>query len=289
MEGAIAVRARDLSVSPLTWVLRTGAIAALMVFLYASVMLDLASEWWTQSESSYGILIPPFALYIAHLNRKAILRIPAEADWRGLGLILSGCLLLLTGQLAAEFFLSRISFVVVLAGLVWTFWGYRRLQSLAFPLILLMTMVPLPGIVYNLAAAPLQLFASKVSTVLAQALGISIYRDGNIIHLATTSLGVAEACSGLHSLCALSVASLLLGFLNGGSIWARILMFLISIPLAIVVNVMRVTGTAILADYNLEFALGYYHAFSGWLVFVMGLMLLWLTGKFLIRFTESRT
>src|SRR5262249_39742003 len=155
---------------------------------------------------------------------------------------------------------------VLLAGLTWTFWGAPRAQSLGFPLVLLATMVPLPAIVYNMVAAPLQLFASQVATSLAQALGVSIYRDGNIIHLANTSLGVAEACSGLHSLSALVVGSLLLGFLEDASITGRILLCLISIPLAVAVNVLRVAGTAVLADYRLEFAEGFYHAFSGWLV-----------------------
>jgi exosortase len=142
-------------------------------------------------------------------------------------------------------------------------------------------MVPLPGIVYNTLAAPLQLFASGVATSLAQSLGVSIYRDGNIIHLANVSLGVAEACSGLNSLSALVVASLLLGFLEDAPVIGRVLLLLISVPLAIAVNVLRVAGTALLADYDMEFAMGFYHLLSGWLVFVLGFGLLWLIGKLL--------
>lgn len=117
----------------------------------------------------------------------------------------------------------------------------------------------------------MQLFASRVATDLAQALGVTVFRDGNIIHLAQISLGVAEACSGLSSLSAMVVASLLLGFLAEASIPGRILLLVLSVPLAIAVNVLRVSGTAVLADYQTEFALGFYHAFSGWLVFLVGL------------------
>jgi exosortase len=148
-------------------------------------------------------------------------------------------------------------------------------------------MVPLPTIVYNTAAAPLQLFASTMATDLAQMLGVSIFRDGNIIHLANASLGVEEACSGLHSLSALLVASLLLGFLERVAIFGRILLFVLSVPLAIAVNVVRVTGTALLADYHLEYAMGFYHSFSGWLVFVVGFGVLWLVGKLLFRLTRT--
>ncbi len=118
-------------------------------------------------------------------------------------------------------------------------------------------------------------------------LGVSIFRDGNIIHLATTSLGVEEACSGLHSLPALVVGSLLLGFLANASILGRILLLVISIPLAIAVNVLRVTGTALLADYRPEFAMGFYHSFSGWLVFVLGFGALWLIGQVFFKLTRK--
>ena len=108
------------------------------------------------------------------------------------------------------------------------------------------------------------------ATRLAQALGVSIYRDGNIIQLASTSLGVAEACSGLSSLTALMVASLLLGFLVCSRLWTKVGLFVAAIPLAIAFNILRIAGTAVLADYHHEFAMGFYHSFSGWLVFVGG-------------------
>jgi exosortase len=263
-----------------------GAITALVTLLFTDVLVDLATEWWTHDEASYGMLIPPFVVYFASLKREAIRLIPAEQDSTGLWPLLGACVVFLLGRLAGEFFLTRISFVLVLGGLVWTFWGAARLRALAFPLVLLTTMVPLPGIVYNTVAAPLQLLASRVAAEFAQLLGVSIYRDGNIIHLATTSLGVAEACSGLHSLSALVIGSLLLGFLEDASLAGRILIVLISVPLAIGVNVLRVTGTAILADFKPELAMGYYHSFSGWLVFVIGFGLLWLIAKPVIRWTR---
>jgi exosortase len=194
----------------------------------------------------------------------------------------------LLGGLAAEFFLSRISFVLVLAGLTWTFWGWARFRTLLFPFILLATMVPLPAIVFTTVAAPLQLFASALATNFAQLLGVSIYRDGNIIYLANTSLGVAEACSGLNSLSSLAVASLLLGFLENASWAGRALLFALSIPLAILVNVIRVTGTAVLADHKPAFAVGFYHTFSGWLIFIVGFGMLWLLAKLVFRFTRTQ-
>jgi|HubBroStandDraft_6_1064221.scaffolds.fasta_scaffold736725_1 exosortase len=277
---------REISWSALGW-MATAAIVGLVALMFTEILLDLASEWWNYAEASYGMLVPPMALYIAYLQRDRTFSFPAQPTLRGLWLLGFGCLVLLSGKLAGEFFLARISFVLVLAGLVWTFWGGNRLRTLAFPFVLLATMVPLPVLVYNALAAPLQLLASKIATDLAQAVGVSIYRDGNIIHLATTSLGVEEACSGLHSLPALIVGSLLLGFLANATILGRVLLLLVSIPLAIAVNVLRVTGTAILADYRPEFAEGFYHSFSGWLVFVGGFGALWLVARLFFGWTRK--
>ena len=284
--AAVALETTERSrLDTFAWI-KIALIVVLFGALYIGIIPDLAQEWWTVDASSYGMLVPPITLYIVYLRRETTLSIPAQSDLRGLTLLSLGCLVFLAGKLSAEFFLARISFVILLAGLTWTFWGFKRFKSLAFPFILLATMVPLPGIVYNTAAAPLQLFASSIATTVAQAFGVSIYRDGNVIHLATTSLGVAEACSGLNSLSALVVGSLLLGFLEDASILGRMLLFGLSIPLAIAVNVLRVAGTAILADYHMEFAMGFYHMLSGWLVFVLGFGLLWLTGKFVFRWTK---
>jgi exosortase len=268
-------------------VLQLAVLIALVAALYVPVISDLALEWWTVDASSYGMLVPPIVLYIAYQQRHITLSIPARSDLNGLWLILVACSLYLLGRLAAEFFLSRLSFVVLLAGLTWTLWGFARFRTLLFVLILLATMVPLPGIVYNMAAAPLQLFASKIAADLSQLFGVSIYREGNIIYLANVALGVAEACSGLNSLASLVVASLLLGFIDEASMLGRILLFLLSLPLAIVVNVIRVTGTAVLADYRPEFAMGFYHTFSGWLIFVLGFFMLWLVAKGVFRLTRT--
>jgi exosortase len=262
-------------------------IGGLMAVLYAVVVSDLAAEWWTQPAASYGMLIPPIVLCIAYLRRDNTFAIPVRPGLKGLWLVALGCALLLLGGLAGEFFLSRISLVVVLAGLVWTFWGWSRFRSLWSLFALLATMVPLPALVYNAAAAPLQLLASSLATHLAQSLGVSIYRDGNVIYLANISLGVAEACSGLQSLSAIVVASLLIGILENAVALGRILLFLFSVPLAIAMNIFRITGTALIADYHADFAMGFYHMFTGWLVFVVGCGALWQAAKLIFRWTRT--
>ncbi len=267
--------------------LKVGLIAALVIVLFANVLASMAHDWWTDPAWSQGLLLPPLALYIAWLQRSRILSVPAQPNPRGLFLTAFACLTFLIGTLASEEFTARISFVILLAGLIWTFWGRGRLRTLAFPLLLLASMVPLPALLYNTLAAPLQLFASDLGSQLAQAAGISVFRDGNIIQLANISLGVEEACSGLNSLSALCVGALLFGYSACSGLTCRIIVFLIAIPLAITINVLRVAGTAILADYNQSFAMGFYHMFSGWLVFVAGAASLYLFARLLHAIAEG--
>src|SRR5437868_551094 len=144
-------------------VLQIAVIVSLIAAVYANVLLDLASDWWNEPSLSQGLLIPPSALYVAWMRRRYTLALPVVPSAYGLLLMTVACGSLFLGKLAAEFFLARISFVLLLAGLVWTFWGTGRLRTLTFPFLLLATMVPLPTLVYNTFALPLQLLASHMA------------------------------------------------------------------------------------------------------------------------------
>jgi exosortase len=259
-------------------------IGGLLTLLYWNTVAGLVTDWW--SESSHGLLVPPLVGYIVWLRRRTLAGTPACTDSRGLVLLAFGCALLMFGQFAGEFFISRVSIVVVLAGLIWTFWGMARFQTVGLPLLLLLTMVPVPLLVYNAAALPLQLLASAVATAIAQWAGVVVFREGNVIHLAQVSVGVAEACSGLRSLGSLIVMGLLVGFFLCKRFHSRLLLVLLAIPIAITVNVFRVSGTAILADYDYRLAMGFYHTFSGWLVFLAGMALMIGAAKLIYRWLD---
>jgi exosortase len=264
-----------------------GVILLLLGVLYMGVVRELVQAWLTETGASHGILIPPLVVYVVWTKRDALREAGVQPDDRGIWVLFGGAMLYLLGIFGAEFFMTRVSLLVLLAGFILTFWGRARLSVLAFPLLLLVTSVPVPQLIYKKLAGPLQLFASAVATDSAQIFGISVYRDGNIIHLANASLGVEEACSGLHSLSALTIGALLVAFLNLSRKSMRAILFFSSIPIAIAANVLRVTGTAVLAEYRLDLAMGFYHSFSGWLVFVVafGGLMLFCTG---LRAMESR-
>jgi exosortase len=264
---------------PLQRWLAPSVAAGLVAALYSGTVPGLVLDWWTRPDFSHGLLIPPLALYLAWLRREEVLAAPAAEDSRGLLVVLAACVAFLAGKAGAEFFLTRVSLVILLAGLLWTFWGLERLKRLGFPLVLLATMVPVPAIVFNLLAAPLQLLASEAATRTLQGLGLAVYRDGNIIHLPEISLGVAEACSGLRSLFSLLVMALLVGYWRCRRPAARALLVLAAVPVAVGANVARIAATGLLADHNPQVAMGFYHYFSGWLLFLGGLGVLLLVSS----------
>jgi len=265
---------------------KIGVIAVLTLALYADILARWALHWWTDDSYSHGLLIAPLALYLAWRKWKEAC-VPSEPSSLGIWVILTACAMCLMGRLGAELFLSRISFLVLLAGLIWTFHGVLGLRRLSFPLLLLASVVPPPVIVYNNVAAPLQLLASWAAVGVVQLTGISVYRDGNVIQLANTSLGVAEACSGLRSLESLTVAALLLGYMDCTTVRTRIALLLAAVPIAVLFNIARVTGTAVLAEYDPDLATGFYHAATGWIVFAAGFCLLRFSSKLLRYLLEG--
>lgn len=263
-------------------------LGGLLVLLFWDVVPAMANVWWTDEAYSHGLLIPPLAIYVAWLNRDDVLAAPAVSDSRGLVLAAAGCGIHLLGRLGAEFFLTRVSLVLILAGIILTYWGMARLWKLSFSLILLATMVPIPQIVYNKLAAPLQLFASSMASNTLELMGVAIFRDGNVMHLSGISLGVAEACSGLRSISSLSVLALVIGYFVCSSVGVRGLLFFMSFPVAIAVNVMRIVITALFAQENPALAEGFFHSFSGWVVFLVGFAFIYGIAVVFARLERSR-
>lgn len=274
---------------PSAWTLvQIVLLVTVVTLLYFRILADLAEDWWMDPGASQGLLIPPLALYMAWLRRDITLSRPKVADAAGLIACGIACLTYLVGRLGAEFFLSRLSFVMLLAALIWTFWGRIRLRTLALPLLLLTTMIPLPQMVFTRLSLPLQLFASSMATSLVQIAGVTVHRDGNLINLAEISLGVSEACNGLNSLSALVVASILISYMVLRRNPLRFTVILSSLPISVFLNVIRIAGTAIGADYHTELALGFFHVFSGWLIFVVGFTSLYGVAIVLRLFQDRR-
>ncbi len=237
---------------------------------------------------SHGFLIPIVSLYFVYERRKQLSALSLSSNWAGLGLIIFGILLLLLGNLATEYFTMRFSLLVVLGGILFFLLGREFFKNLLFPLIFLIFMIPIPSILMDRITFPMQLFASKVAAGTLYLIGIPVLREGNVMLLANTSLEVAEACSGIRSLISLLALSVVFAYLSQRVTWKRIILVLSTFPIAIVANAARVSGTGILAHhYGDRVAQGFFHGFSGWILFVVAFICLFVVGSLLSRIKRS--
>jgi len=176
--------------------------------------------------------------------------------------------------LGAELFLARTAFIESIIGITLFLGGTYALRVLAFPIMLLFFMVPIPAIIYNRITLPLQMFASQVAEAVLSLVGIPVLRDGNILELASQRLSVVEACSGIRSLLSLSFLSLVYAYFFDGKVWMRWALLIAVVPIAIIANAGRVTLTGILSEIKPELAHGFFHTASGWVIFMIALVII---------------
>lgn len=277
----------------MTWRLRDilplGLALASFGVLYAGVLRDLVGAWATDDNYSHGFLIVPVAAYLAWERRGVLRATPLAPSLLGLVGVAVGLVWLVAGTLGAELFLSRSSLLWLLAGAIVFLFGWRHLRILAFPLAFLVLMIPIPAIIFNRIAFPLQLFASRVGAGGLGALDIPVLREGNVIVLASITLEVAEACSGIRSLVSLLTLGIVLGYFMESRTWARVAIAAATIPIAVVSNGLRVAGTGVAAHYyGRAAAEGFMHEFSGWLVFLVAFALLLLVQQGIARLFPLR-
>lgn len=274
-------RGRDL------WV--AGALCAGVVVLYSGVLAGLARQWGTDDNYSHGFFVLPLAAFFAWEQRAALRSAQRRPSASGLLLVAVSLLILLAGRLGAELFLTRVSLIGLLAGIVWYVWGREHLRILAFPIAFLLLMVPLPAILFNKIALPLQLLASRVGETAIAAAGIPVVREGNVLQLPTRDLEVAEACSGIRSLVSLVMLGIVLGYFTERRTGARLIIALAAVPIAIAANAARVAGTGLASELvSPAAAEGFFHAFSGWLMFVVAFSGLMLVQRLISVWASSR-
>jgi exosortase len=248
--------------------------SVLMIAAYFPVLQHLVEQWSTDEDVSHGFFVPLVAAFIVWQRRDKILALDYKPAWWGLGVMAWGALQGYVGMLGAELFLQRTSFLISLAGLLLVIGGTRLVRVLAFPLLLLPFMIPIPAVIYNQITFPLQLFASQVAETVLSLFGIPVLRDGNVLELASQKLSVAEACSGIRSLLSLSFLSLVYAYFFDKRVWMRWVLLVATVPIAILANSGRVTITGILSEINPELAQGFFHSLEGWIIFLIALVML---------------
>lgn len=300
------------------------ALAAALCFLYASVLAKLGHDWWTDENYSHGLLIPLIIAYILWMERGRLARAQGQPRlWWGGSLVLCALCALWVGTAGAELFVQRVSLVLILAGIVIYFWGFKLLRLTLVPLALLLLAIPIPAIIFNQIAFPLQLFASRCAVRVMRIFDLPVLRQGNVIELmprgasVSKKLEVVEACSGIRSLMTLVTLAVVFAYFtyprSGGGdktgeerrqslmasfksygFWRSVIIILSAVPIAITTNALRVSGTGVLAYYyGSKVADGFFHYFSGWVVYIVAFILLFAFGWLLDRlhrlFTKPRS
>ena len=279
-------------------------IIVAIAFAYATVLAKLSRDWWADENYSHGLLIPFIIGYILWVGRDKFASARTNASvWLGGAAVAIALLALWAGVAGAELYTQRMSLVLLVAGIVVYFWGLQLLKLILIPLFLLILAIPIPAIIFNKIAFPLQLFASRCAVWSMQMLGIPVLRQGNVIELkplnsfATKKLEVVEACSGIRSLMTLITLAVVFAYFThpnsdpdhpktGRYGMLRSAIIVISaVPIAILTNALRVSGTGVLAHYyGTQVADGFFHSFSGWVIYIVAFLILFGVGWLLDRF-----
>ena len=252
-----------------------------IAILYADVVQELVRVWSTDTNYSHGFLIPPIAAFLAWERRNRFLSAPPRPARAGLVVIGASALVLALGGGA---FLSRISLVAALGGAALAIFGWSRFRAIAFPLAILLLMIPLPAPVFERLESPLQLATSVLSEAMIRTVGIPVFRDGNLLALGNVTLEVAKECSGIRTSISLVVLGLAFGYSADTRRWPRLLVLGLTVPVVVLTNAIRVAATAVSAHYfGRETATGFLHDLYGWLAFAAAFATLFLIHHLLVR------
>jgi len=255
-------------------------LLGLTIFVYYDVVARLIHQWSNDPNFSHGFIVPLFSAFIVWTQRRELVGLPVKPSNWGFVIIAGSLLMVIVGSLGAELFVARVSLVLLLGGMVIFLLGWQHFRVVLFPWLFLFLMVPIPAIIFSQLTLPLQTLAAKLATVALQAVGIPVLREGNVIALPAMPLEVAEACSGIRSLLSLGTLAIIYGYFLETKLWPRLLIALAAIPIAVLANGFRIFGTGVLVQYwDADKALGFFHEFSGWLVFIVSMMLLFLIHK----------
>lgn len=252
------------------WLLPAAAVLLAVVLSNWGTLHGLVREWLANEDFSHGLLIVPVCLVVGWQKRAELRRAAFRTDWRAVPLLAAAVGISIVGELGAELFTVRLSLLLLVIGSIWLLFGAEVVRILRFPLALLFLMLPLPGFVYRNLTFSLQLLASALSVLSLQALGLSAYREGNVIDLGFTTLQVVEACNGLRFILPLLTMGVLFAYFGQRSLWKKLALVAATVPIAILANVIRIAGTGLLAmKWGPGAAEGFFHSFSGWLVFMV--------------------
>ncbi|MGO8763476.1 MAG: exosortase C-terminal domain/associated protein EpsI [Desulfobaccales bacterium] len=256
-------------------------LLSVLVWSYWPILVTLIKYLYRDDDYSFGLLIPFVVAYIVHLKWPEIQQKAWQPSWLGLLIIGFGFCLYLFGEILTSVYIPCFSFVVVLAGLLFLVGGGELVRLMSFPLLLLFLMIPSKTLIIRQISLHLQLISSILAAVILNGLGVPVLRQGNILDLGVRQLQVVAACSGLRYILSLLTLGLIYCFFYQRRFWKAAFLIVSLIPAAIIANALRVAAMALVPALQEE---GFWHEFTGWLIFIgcFGVLILinWILNSF---------
>lgn len=235
-----------------------------LIWIYKNTLFVLVRTLMVNEDYSYGLLLPFVSIYILYLRWPNIKQVRLQPSLSGLLIIIIGFIMFIFGKIAFDSFTPQLSFVVVLTGSVLFFGGTDLLRAVSFPLLLLYLMLPLPNMLTSKITLPLQLISSKLAAQYLRILGMPVVREGNVIDMGARQLQVVSACSGLRYFLSMIALGTIFCYFYQRRFWKILLLAIVLIPTVIVANALRVAAMGLFPALQA----GFWHGFSGWLIFL---------------------
>jgi exosortase D (VPLPA-CTERM-specific) len=270
--------------------------AGMLGYMYADSLRYMVGQWEAE-DYSHGFFIPFISAFLIWQGRKRLVGMDVHPSWWGPSIILLGLFLYVVGNYATLYIALHLSLWLVIVGLVLSFVGVQGTRAITFPLLYLLMCIPLPVFLQGSLSESLQLLSSTLGVGCLQLVGITAFREGNVIDLGPIQLHVVEACSGIRYLLPLTALALLCAHLFRDRMWKRVVVVLSALPISVFINGLRIGIVGLLVElYGPQAAEGFLHLFEGWVLFMaslgfliaeMWLLARWepLAGPFLDRFT----
>ncbi len=278
----------------LLWIVSAILGAAAFAYIFRDGLIYMI-ERWDQEEYSHGSLIPIITLFLIWQKKDALAAIGAgtslvgPAAWIGTLIVAGGIFVGLVGELSTIYLIIQYGFLMTILGVAMTLVGFRGLALIWAPLLYLVFMVPLPSFLYANLSAELQLISSELGVAFVRWFNIPVFLEGNVIDLGIYKLQVVEACSGLRYLFPLMSFGYLSAYLYRGPVWHRLVLFLSTIPITIIMNSFRIGVIGVAVDrWGIEMAEGALHFFEGWVIFMACVAILFLEIWLFVRFTGGK-
>jgi exosortase len=265
-------------------------LVVVFIFTFFPVIRNLVEKWIQSEDHSHGLLIIPVCCYSLWRNRDHLKNLDIGFGGAGGLLVTLSMLLYLFSYFAGISTISYLSLVVTIWAVVWSLLGKEIFKAVLFPMVLMLLMIPVPAQLYSMATIPLQFFVSKSSAIIVGLLDVPILREGNVLHMPERTLEVVQACSGLRSLMSLVTLCAIFGHFTLSSNLLRTLLIISSVPIAIIVNIIRVV-MMILAFHFTDFDLskGTLHTAFGIVVFLLALVFVAILNGIFSKWDIKRT